>query len=146
MSNVSDIFSGIETTVQTALGSGYTRLSHMINLEKNNFDNDKRWGVIPASANESYTTTNANTLTQTFRIILTSGYISTEYDDSGVVAKLVELMAALETVYKQLVKTKCGSSVVINLGGLSINEALSWDEKKVILIEATFDVVSRVIL
>lgn len=146
MSNVGDIFSGIETQVQAALGGGYTKLSHLVNLEKNSFTADKRWGVIPASASETYTTTNTNTLTQTFRLILTSGYITTEYDDSGVVSQLVELMAAIETVYKQLVKTKCGTSVVINLGGLQINEALQWDEKKVILIEATFDVTSRISL
>jgi hypothetical protein len=147
MSNVSDIYTGIKTQVQAALGSTYTPLTHMLNLEKNIFtDSSKRWAVIPGAAGESVTTTNHNTLTQSFKIFLSDGYITDEYDDSSVVSIYVELMGAMEMVYKQLVKTKCGSSVVVNLNGLSIDNALRWEEKKVILIEASFDVVSRISL
>lgn len=146
MSNISSIYSGIKTQVQAALGVNFVELTHIIELDKNNFQVDTRWGVLPVASGEVNTTVGTNSLAQGFKIVLTSGYISSEYDDSGMVTKLVDLIGQLETVYKQLVNSKCGSVDVVNLGGLQVNEALVWSEKKVLLVEASFLVTSRVSL
>jgi len=145
MSNISTIFAGVKTAVTASVGSGFAPLSHVADLEKNTFTgSEKRWGVIPAAATEYVGNTSANTIAQGFRLILTDGFVTSEYGDSAVVDKSVTLMGALEDVYKHIILTKAGApGVVMFVGNFSVSEVLVWWERKIIVVEATFDVRSQ---
>lgn len=148
MSNASTIFSGVKTVVQSALGSEYSELTHTMNLEKNTFSGaSKRWGILPSGGFEERGNTQNNTVSQGFKVILTDDYITSECGDSEVIGKVVSMIGLLESVFKALVKQKCGApTAVILVNGFSIDETLVWEDEKIIVIEANFQVRHQVSL
>ena len=148
MSNTSTLMTGIKARVQAALGSTYSPLTHVLSLDKNSFTGaDKRWGVLPGAADETSGNTQANTMEQSFRVFLTDSYITSEYDDDGLVSKIVDMMGLTETVYKDLVNTKCGAPSVVRLvSGMAVSDSLIWEDEKIIVCEFGFRVRSQVSL
>jgi hypothetical protein len=149
MSNISTIMTGIETTVQAALGTSYKKLDHILNVEKNKWKECvKRWGVLPGSAENTKGVTQANTLDHGFRIILTDEYISDILGDAGIITKQIALMGEMETVFKKLVNDKCGApSIVRFVGEFAIDESMIFREPikdKVIIVEGRFTVRSQI--
>jgi len=148
MSNTSVLMDGIKARVQAVLGSSYSPLSHVYNLEKNSFSGaDKRFGVLPGATTEVGGNVQNNTVDQGFRVFITDGYITSEYDDSAVVSKIVDMIGLTEALYKDFVKTKCGAPSVVRLvSGMSVNDSLIWEDEKIIVCEMSFIVKSQVSL
>jgi hypothetical protein len=148
MSNTSTLMSGIKARVQAALGVSYSPLTHVLSLDKNSFtDADKRWGVVPGPSDEVSGNVGNNTMEQSFRVFITDSYITSEYGDSEIVDKIVAMVGLSETVYKDLVNTKCGAPSVVRLvSGMSVNDSLIWEEEKIIVCEFGFRVRSQVSL
>jgi hypothetical protein len=145
MSNISTIFAGVKTAVTASVGVDFAVLSHVADLEKNTFTGaEKRWGLIPAAASEVAGNTSANTVSQGFRLILTDGFVTSEYGDSAVIDKSVELMGRLEAVYRHIILTKAGAPTVVKfIGNFAVSEVMVWWDRKILVVEATFDVHSQ---
>jgi len=145
MSNISTIFAGVKVAVAASVGIDCQQLTHTADLEKNTFTgSEKRWGLLPAAASEVLGNTNNNTVSQGFRLILTDGFVTSEYGDSAVIDKSVELIGRLEAVYKHIILNKAGApSVVKFVGNFATSETLIWWERKILVVEATFDVQSQ---
>lgn len=144
MSNTLAILAGIKNIVSATLGVSYSELTHVLSLEKNRFDGaSQRYGVIPQAQSETSGTTQANTIDQTFAIVLTDSYISSALTDSGIIDKIVELMGKFEDINKQLVIQKAGVPSVLFVGDFAISEALVVEEDKLIIIEGRVNVRSK---
>ena len=147
-SNVGTIYTNLKNLVGTTLGSSFQELTHTLRLEKNKFGTTaKRYGVRPASVNEVQGQTRSNTVTQAFEIILTESYVSENISDNDLMTKILSLMGKFEDLHKAIINEKGGSpSVFINCVNMSIDNAILVPEEKVIVVQGTFNVLSRVSL
>lgn len=144
-SNVQTIYSAMKTLISATLGSDFSELTHTLNLEKNRFDGaSKRFGVLPGSANEVPGVTKTNTVSQTFEIILTESYISDNISDDALINKVLVLMGKFDDIYKVLINEKAGVPSVVNVNNLSVDNAVIVSEEKVIVVQASVDIVARV--
>ena len=148
MSNVETIYTNLKSRVGAVLGSDFSEITHTLNLDKNRFDGtSKKFGVLPSSARETTGQTRANTVTQGFEIILTESYISESISDNDLMTKILSLMGKFEDIYKDLINEKAGSpAIVINCSDLQLENALIVSEEKVIIVQASVQITSRVSL
>jgi len=149
MSNISTIMSGINSVTQAALGAQWKPLEHIVQIEKNKWKGcTSRWGVLPGGADEASGVTQANTLSHTFRIVLTDEFITDVEGDSSVISKMITLMGKLEDVFKALTKNKCGAPAIVrNVSGFAIDESMVFREPmkdRIIVVEGKFVVRSQI--
>jgi len=149
MSNISTIMSGVKSVTQTALGTSWKPLEHIVAIEKNKWKNcTSRWGVLPSGADEAQGVTHANTLSHTFRIVLTDEYITDVEGDDAVITKMITLMGKLEDVFKALTVNKCGAPTIVrNVSGFAIDESMIFREPmkdRIIVVEGRFTVRSQI--
>jgi|SRR6056297_4154836 len=137
-----DIYNNIKTLIADTLSSDHKELSHVFDIAQNKFQgSSKGYGLLPNSANEIAGETQANTMSQGFKIILTDSYISNNLSDAELTTKTLQMIEATETIFKELVLKKCGSPAMIqNVLNFAVESAVIAKEDKVILVEATFDV------
>jgi hypothetical protein len=146
--NVRLVYSGTKARLQAVLGVDYSPLTHVANIESNKFKGmSKRFGVIPQGQNEFLGETKANTSTQQMKIILTDAYVTTVLDENDIIEKMLTINDKMESIFRDLVLTKCGApSVVIWVGNFSIQTSVLYETEKIMITEAAFDVRSRVTL
>lgn len=148
MSNVETIYNNLKISVGSTLGSDFSELTHTLNLEKNRFGGaSKKFGVLPSSIREVQGQTKANTTQQGFEIILTESYVSDNISDDALIAKILTLMGKFEEIYRELIKTKANSpTIVINCSDLQLENALIVSEEKIIIVQASVQITSRISL
>jgi len=143
---ITTVYSAIKSSIATTLGTDYDELTHVFDISKNRFSGaSKRYGLVPASANETAGETQSNTYLQGFRIILTDSYISDALSDSELITKTLALIEKTEYIFKNLVIQKCGSPLYVqNVLHMAVDSSVIAKEDKVIVVEASFDVRMKV--
>lgn len=133
------IQSQIYTSLKTLVGTqtGYTALTHVINLSKNKFNvAGNRYGVVIRGASEAQMSTKRLTHNYKFSVILTNTYISDNLNDDSIIAKQLELLGKFELIYKEAANTKLGlPDVVMNMTGFDTSQPVVVEDDKLILIE-----------
>lgn len=144
--NIRQIFNGTKARLQAVLGTDYQPLTHVVNIESNKFKGcAKRFGVVPQGQSEFLGETKANTSTQQIKIILTDSYVTSVLNEDDIIEKMLSINDKLESIFRDLVLTKCGApSVVVWCGNFSIETSVLYETEKIIITEAAFDVRSRV--
>jgi hypothetical protein len=145
MNIVEQINDGITTVITTTLGVTYSELSYLINVEKNNFKaNTKRYGVRPLAANTTEGITRVYTVNHSFQVILTHDYFSNPSNDQDQRDKTFLLYDKLDEIMKNLFINKAGlPSIVLNIDSVSIAEPEYFDDEKVLVLRADFNVKYR---
>lgn len=145
MNIVEQINDGITTVVTSSLGVGYSELSYLIDVEKNNYkSNTKRYGVRPLSGSTTSGITRNYTLDHSFQIILTHDYFSNPSNDQDQRDKTFLLLDKLDEIMKNLFINKAGlPSIVLNIDSVSIAEPEYFDEEKVVVLRADFNIKYR---
>ena len=142
---VNDLLDSIKTRVASVLGSEYGELPYVIDVSQNNFNqNHNRYGVIPAASFESESVTKYVTMIQSYQLVLTKAFIEDGISDADKQAKRTELQDLVYDIYKDLVNTKAGiPSIVMNITDLQVEDATYLNEEKVVVINASFNVLYR---
>ncbi len=119
---ISTIVSAIKSRVQSVLTSNYQELAYANDVAKNTWKgNDKRFAVLPKHASEANSVTGYLTIDQEFQVIITDGFINLSGNDSIQQSKVIAIQEIGLAIYKDLVKTKAGASVIA-VSDLNINE------------------------
>lgn len=145
MNIVEQINDGITTVVTSSLGVGYSELSYLIDVEKNNYkSNAKRYGVRPLGANTVDSITRVYTVDHTFQIVLTHDYFSNPSNDQDQRDKTFLLFDKLDEIMKNLFINKAGlPSIVLNIDSVSIIQPEYIEDDKVVILRADFNVKYR---
>jgi len=145
MTVITDIVDAILAEVQAELGATYKELPYLENVEQNNFrGNNDRFGVRPLGALQLPGVTKFVTLSQTFEIVLSKGYIESSLDDDNKVVKSLDNRALMLDIYKRLVNNRAGLPlVVLNLTDLALAEPEFIDESNVVIQRATMTILYR---
>jgi hypothetical protein len=141
-----DIKEAIEDEIQSELGSSYKLLAYVENVQKNSFrTSSERYGVRTLTGQQIPGVTRYFTITQSFEVVLSKGYIESALDDSEQVTKAFDNRENLLAIYKRLVNNKCGiPSVVMNVFNLLVSEPEYFEEDKVAVQRATMDITYRI--
>ena len=137
---IETVYPALKTVIQSALGSEYVELTHVIHVEMNKFnDSTRRWGLAPGGVPEQQGNTKANTMDLQFAIVLTDEYITDQFGDSGVITKVLSLMGKFEDLWKQLSLQKGNVYAQAHLiGGFDVQDPVILDEEKIIAIQGKF--------
>lgn len=141
-----DIKEAMETEIQTELGISYKPLAYVENVQKNSLrTSSERFGVRVLFGSQVPGVTRYYTITQSFEVVLSKGYIESALDDSEQVTKAFDNRENLLAIYKRLVNTKCGiPSLVMNVFNLNIAEPEYLEDDKVAVQRATMDITYRI--
>ena len=91
---VKDIKEAMESRLAIVLSTSKP-LDYVIDIEKNNFTNDKdRFGINPGAATPSVSITKAYTLAQKFEIVLVTDFVN-DHDDSKQDDKILATVLAV---------------------------------------------------
>jgi len=143
--SIANIISNTKTRISAVLGNTYTELAYSNNVSKNSFKgNFKRYGLLAGEVNEISGTNRYSTMEQSFEIILTDSYINTAMSDAMEVSKGPVLQELAYSVYRDLIKTRCGNSSVVIVKEFQCSKPETLDEA--VIIRATFKVVYRSII
>lgn len=142
---INDLLESIKTRVSTVLGPDFRELPFVIDVSQNNFkQNHNRYGVVPAASFETDSVTKFVTMTHSFDMVLTKAYIDDGIGDSDKRAKRTQLQDLYLDIYKDLVNTKAGiPSIVMNITDLSIDDAVYLEDEKIVVMNASFNVLYR---
>lgn len=142
---INDLTSSIKTSIATTLGVEYSELPFVIDVSKNNFNqNHNRYGVIPVASFETASVTKYVTMQQTYTMVLTKAYIDDGIGDADMQAKRTELQDLFIDIYKNLVNSKAGiPSIVMNITDLNVEDAVFLGDEKVVIMNASFNVLYR---
>lgn len=145
MNVVEQINDAITTEVSTTLGVNYAELNYLLDVEKNNFvSNAKKYGVRPLSASTTEGVTRFYTLDHAFQVILTHDYAPHPANDQDQRDKTFLLFDKLDDLMKNLFKNKAGiPNIILNIDSVSIAEPEYFDEQKVLVLRADFNVKYR---
>lgn len=145
MNIVEQINDGVTSEVASALGAGYSELSYLLDVQKNNFKtNTKRYGVRPLSGSTASGVTRQYTLDHSFQVILTHDYFSNPSNDQDQRDKTFLLFDKLDEIMKNLFINKAGlPSIILNIDSVSIAEPEYFDEEKVVVLRADFNIKYR---
>jgi len=142
------ITDGILAEMATVLGANYKTLAYLEDIQKNAFTmNNDRYGVRALVAVQTPGVTKYTTLTQSYEIVISKGYIQSKINDSEQVTKSYDIRAQILDIYKQLVNTKAGAPAqVMNVFSLIISEPEYLEVDKVVIVRATMDITHRLTL
>lgn len=142
---MNDIRQSMETEALVVLGNSYQKLAYVENVQKNNFrTGNDRYGVRALDALQNPGVTKQVTLTQTFELILTKGYVDSAISDNNQVSKAYELRAKVLEIYKHFINTKAGiPGTVLNINGLNVSSPEYLEDDKLVIQRATMDVTFR---
>ena len=142
---VNEIKAGILESLDRVLGSEWSELPFVVNVEKNNFNsNNNRYGVLVQASFETDSVTKFVTVTQSFEVVLTKAYIDDGIGDQDRQEKSVELQDLVLTVYKDLINTKANRpAVVMNIDNISNSASEYLEESQVVIQRASFNVLYR---
>jgi hypothetical protein len=141
-----DIKEAMESEIQAELGVSYKPLAYIEDVQKNSFrTSSDRFGVRALTGNQVSGVTRYFTITQSFEVVLSKGYIESAIDDSEQVEKAYDNRENVLAIYKRLVNNKCGiPSVVMNVFTLTVSEPEYLVEDKVAVQRATMDITYRI--
>jgi len=136
MSTKQTLFTNLKGIVADA--SGYTSLTHAINLEKNKFSSGGRYAVRPLGSTEVEGSTKRVTHDHRFSIVLINSYITDNLNDDSIIDKQLELDEKFEDIYRQCMNTKVGApDTVMTITNLDISDPVIVSEEKLVVIEGT---------
>lgn len=135
----------METEALVVLGSSYQKLAYLENIQKNSFrTGNDRYGVRALDALQNPGVTKQVTLTQTFELILTKGYVESAVSDNNQVSKSYELRALMLEIYKHFINTKAGlPGIVLNVNNLNVASPEYLEDDKLVIQRATMEVIFR---
>lgn len=141
-----DIKEAMETEIQAELGSAYKPLAYVEDVQKNSFrTSSERYGVRALSGTQVPGVTRYFTITHSFEVVLSKGYIESALDDSEQTTKAFDNRENLLAIYKRLVNNKCGiPSAVMNVFNLVVAEPEYLVDDKVAVQRATMDITYRI--
>jgi hypothetical protein len=106
---VKTIYNTLKTNVSTVLGSDWTELRYLFNIEANDRTTAKKgFGVIPLEAFNDPSVTKAYTLSQTYEIILTRTNVREIDDTDKIDALLDDLYNEASEIFKTVLETNIG--------------------------------------
>lgn len=115
---VKSVYDALKSAVSTELGSSWTELRFLFDVEGNDRRTAERgFGVIPLEAVSNPTILQAYTFDQTFEVILTRTN-PREIDDTDKINALLntgELYDEASNIHKAILRTQIGIPAVINL-------------------------------
>ncbi len=140
MSNeVATITASINTRTAAVLGSSYSELAFLNEIEKNNFKGaNQRYGTqaLAISSAEEKGVLGSFTVDQVFEISLTDFYASEQTGDSDRINKGIALLDQALLIYKDLINNRAGSpSIVIKTGDVSTSDPEYLTEDNVVVIK-----------
>ncbi len=137
------ILAGIETRIQSVLGSSWSRMPYSYELEKNDFRTIKKsYGVGADSGSTSEGTVNAVTMDQDFFVVLATNAPNRK-DDSAEREALDEIYDNLELLYRDFFISKLNvSSIVLVVSAFDL-DAPERPADNVISVRANFTVKHR---
>jgi hypothetical protein len=142
--STASITAAIKVRVQAVLGASYSELGYATDVSKNTFKgNDKRFAVLSKGGSEQSGIIGYITYEQDFEVILTDGFINRPLSDSQAQDKAITLQDLVFDIYKDLVKTKCGSNTCITVRELSLSDPQYLEKDNVVAQTATFKVKFR---
>ena len=145
MGIITDLTSGIESTMATTLGAAYSKLPYVNDITKNNFNaNNNRYGVLVGSSSQSDTVTKHVTMSQSFTMVITKAYIDDGVSDTDSQSKQQEIQDLVLDVFKDLYNTKAGVPLIfLNITDLSVGEPEIVNESEFLAIRASFNILYR---
>lgn len=144
MAAVSTFISSIKARAAFVLGANYSELGYALDVSKNSFKgNERRYAILAKAASEVPGNIGSVTIEQDFEIILTDGYINTPMSDSQAQAKAIALQDLALSIYKDLVKTKCGSNTCLSVRDCSLSEPQFIEKDNVVAQSMTVKVKYR---
>ena len=119
---VKDIKEAMESRLAIVLSTSKP-LDYVIDIEKNNFTNDKdRFGINPGAATPSVSITKAYTLAQKFEIVLVTDFVN-DHDDSKQDDKILVLYDRMHEMFIDLFQSRIGlNGIVMNVNEPEIAE------------------------
>lgn len=137
-SNLKTLHANLETLVATT--TGYTRLTHILDLDKNKFTpSSARFGVIPRGQQEVAGNTRNATIDYIFSIVICKSYITQASSDENIITTVLDISEKYDDIYKQAVSSKINATnIVINVSNFSLSEPVVIEKEKLIVIEGNF--------
>ena len=131
---IEQINDAIEVRVLAVLGSPFLELDYVIVVDKNHFLNNKqRYGVRPLAGDSILTVTNTYTANQVFEIIITHDYVN-QNDDTDQRAKMFLLQDKVDSLLKDIIKTKVGlNNIILKIDEFVIAEAEFIEEESLVI-------------
>jgi len=136
MSNlVGAIIAGMKSTISTTLGSTYSELRYIYDMEKNDSRTSKlSFGVKPLAADPAESLLRSFTLDQGFEILL-ADTVPRTHDDVQREEALVVIYDKADDIFKAMVNTKIGiPGIVLNINGPSLSEPEIFESNTIILV------------
>ena len=117
MSNFVEQIQANLTTVVAAAVPTYSELDHIYDIEKNNLNNNTdRYGVAVSGLVSVSGAIKASTVDQTFQVILTQGYVSSQDDDTRIRTAINELHDKMDDILADTYNKKAGlPQIVLNV-------------------------------
>jgi hypothetical protein len=134
MNIIEQINDAIEVRVAAVLPAAYKELEYIQDVNKNGeFLNKQRYGVRPLAGEGINTITNSYTANQVFEVILTHDYVN-QQDDSDQRAKMFLLLDEVDTILKDVIKSKVGlNSIVLKIDDFTIVETEFIEEESLVV-------------
>lgn len=142
---IRDITNAMKSEVSAELGVNFRELAYLEDVSKNSFrTGNDRYGVRALGGFQVPGVTKNVTITQTFEIVLTKGYIESNIDDEPQVEKSYDNRENLLDIYKRLVNNRGGlPGTILNIFDMSISEPEFLDDDKVAIQRATMSITYR---
>lgn len=129
---MSDSIKTIRTAIEgriEGLAGGFTKLDNKFDLKKNNFSNeDKRYGVIAQTGDNSPTILCNITIDRTFEITICNKFISTNNGDASQEAIGDLLESFMEEAIVDITNSKLGLPGLVLQANYSDNEEVDYEE------------------
>ena len=141
---VEQINDAITSIVATEVGTGYSELAYIWDINKNTFNGtQKRYGVKPGAISTSISITKHYTAEQEFIITLTDSFNDRD-GDSGSRASIFTIYDKLDLILKAIINQKAGlPGIVFNFPSYDIPEIEIDEEQKIIILNASISVMYR---
>ena len=131
---VKSINDALETQLLATLGSPWTELDYLFDLERNSFrQNTKRFGARPLSGSSLGGVTRQYTIDHVFEIVLTTDYVNKQ-SDAAQKAAMLSLFDKMSDILVVILKNKIGiPNIVLNIEPFSHLEPEFLDEHNVVV-------------
>ena len=133
---VEQINDSLLTEIAAAVGSTFSQLDYVHNVEKNQFRNqEKRFGVRPLGGIQVSGVTREYTIDQEFELILTTDYLDRDGNaDLDQVAQSLLLCDKMDDILVRILRTKVGiPTIVMAVSGFTLDDPVFIEEAKVVV-------------
>lgn len=138
------IKTAIEAQLATTFGATWSPLLFTEDVSKNPLNKQTRaYGVSTGETTQIDGVNRYLTFDQRYNIVLTEFYGQSSIDDSKIDTKHLDLVQKIHEAFKALINTRAGSTAVLNVKNLNIEEKEILETEKVIVVRAFFDVTYR---